>query len=273
MDTDSILARLTAGVRELTSSDKWVEWLKAQAKFHDYSWRNTLLIWMQMPTATRCAGYRKWQDLKRQVKSGERGIAILAPVMARKEEGMSDDTRRPVYFRTVYVFDVSQTQGEELPIDPIKSIGGTSMHEAMERLTNGLKGEGYSVDIGEQATSAKGWLLGKSIVVNTKNRDLNDQFRTLAHEAGHALLGHQDKNQMEASNRGEQEVEAESTAYVVCEALGIDSGDYSFGYVANWGDGKPEEVEKTIKAAMSAVAGTAKRILAWAAPCQIEQSV
>jgi len=257
MDTQSALSQLAEGVRGLTTSERWTDWLKMQAKFHAYSWRNTMLIWLQKPDATQCAGYRKWQELGRQVRKGEKGIAILAPIMPSKKMLADNPDSRPVFFRAVAVFDVSQTDGVELP-KPVSCIDGDGMADTMNRLADGLRGEGYTVDMREEQTESRGWINGKEIVINTRGRAVNDQFRTLVHEGAHGLLEHQ----ANGTDKEEREIVAESTAYVVCESLGVDSGSYSFGYVASWASNNdPVEARKIMQAAMAAIDRTSKRIL------------
>src|SRR5262249_15236013 len=124
--TDVGRERLAAAVDALVSSDQWTAWLESRARFHDYSFGNIMLIAFQRPDATQVAGYKAWQSMGRQVRKGEHGIAILAPIVRRvkdEETGKYQDARddagqRVVRFRTLYVFDVEQTYGDELPEAP-----------------------------------------------------------------------------------------------------------------------------------------------------------
>lgn len=130
--TEALLADLHAGVRNLTSSEEWQRYLDTAAKFHNYSANNQLLIHLQRPDATRVAGYRKWEEMDRQVRKGEHGIAILAPVLVRDHDDSCSKPKRGcrcpqklVGYKTVYVFDVAQTDGEPLP-EPVgvELLGG-----------------------------------------------------------------------------------------------------------------------------------------------------
>ena len=218
---DEVMTGLLAGIAELTSSDRWQDWLTVQSRFHRNSFNNALLIALQQPDATRVAGFNAWRRLGRNVRKGEKAIWILAPVTRKVETERTNDAgepetvahRSPVAFKPAAVFDISQTDGDELPtVDLPRSPGATRNQPAQP---------------------------GK----------------TLVHELAHATL-HEGFD-----DRSLAELEAESVAYIVCDALGIDSSDYSFGYVATWSGGGDEAIAR-IKSAGSRIQRTAAAIIA-----------
>lgn len=267
--TEAMLATLSAGVRDLTTSEKWTNYLNVQSKFHQYSFNNALLIALQKPNATRVAGYNKWKELDHQVKKGEKGIIILAPIVrtkkveddeaSKKSDGTEEKKSFIVGFTTVNVFDVSQTDGPELP-EPVTKLQGVPPEGQFKSLTDVASAIGFSVELVEDSVlgGANGDCdpLKKHIRVKASNSG-NQQVKTLAHELGHALLHESDSDLA----RGHKEIEAESVAYVVSQSLGLDSSDYSFGYLASWSKGDPDEAEKTIKASGMRIQKAAHRII------------
>lgn len=281
-------AQLAAQVQSLTSGDQWKRYLRAAATFRDYSLNNLLLIVAQRPDATQVAGYGAWQKLGRQVRKGEKGIQIIAPIVRRilqKEldyEPSEDDrpvnkqhsataaehddgkTTVPVQkqvtrFRVAHVFDVSQTDGDALP-DPPASVS----------LTGDVAADLWS-DL-EQVATANGWRVDREPIESEANGrtyfadrlirvrpDLSpaQSVKTFAHELGHALLEHQS-----GVHRGLAEVEAESVAYVVMAAHGIDAGSFSFPYIAGWGSGHDQQdAADMVRATADRVLTTARTIL------------
>lgn len=303
--TQALLQQLQAEVASLTTEDKWQDYLKLQACFHDYSFRNILLIRAQRPEATAVAGFHGWRQLGRHVRKGEKGIAILAPmVFGRRHEGhgarehaertsqgqghrrkragkagapRSEDRRhgdeagpsagagddeetRTVGFRPVYVFDVSQTDGEPLPEPPTKRLEGheDAAHAAWARLISFADEDLHIPVLDEDMPSSVHGYFDRSarkIAIQRNNPPLQ-RTKTLAHEIGHALL-HADAS--DSHERPVMEVEAESVAFIVMHHLGIDSGDYSFGYVALWG--QEHDAPKLIQACGSRIAQAANRII------------
>lgn len=260
--TDEVLAELSAGVRSLSSSERWTEYLDVQSKFHSYSFGNTVLILSQRPQASRVAGYKKWQELGRQVKKGEHQIMILAPVIKKVESEDHDpqkEERRLVGFRSVGVFDESQTEGDPLPtIAP--ELEGVAPEGQFQSLTDVAASFGFTVE--KVSDSVIGMANGdcnpttKHIRVKDSNSG-QQQVKTLAHELGHALLHDADSD----LPRDHKEIEAESVAYVVSKALGIDSSGYSFGYVTSWSRGDPDEAEKKIKESGARIQKAAHQII------------
>jgi len=256
---DEALDRLTSGIAQLTTSDAWRAWLGVQARFHRYSFANTVLILVQQPAATRVAGFGAWRRLARVVRRGERAIWILAPVTRRVA---ADDTaeaperasRVVTAFRPVPVFDQAQTDGDPLP-------------EVCTRLTGDEPSGAYAGLV--QVAAAICFTVEDHAFGGETNGDCTHALRrirvrpdlapahrvkTLCHELAHALL-HAD-----ATDRPLAELEAESVAFIVCDVLGIDTGAWSFGYVATWSGGRDQAIA-AIKAAGARIQRTADRIL------------
>ena len=233
-----LLDQLAQGVLELTSAGSWTRWLRVSHRFHKYSFQNQVLILRQRPDATRVAGYRTWVSLGRQVRQGERAIRILAPCLAPPDSSEGQELPSPVLlgFRIARVFDFNQTSGEELP-EPVKTLSGSGSAEDLALLGQRALGLGFQV----QFTALWGSRNGDCSHALRRIRVRSDlpaahQIKTLAHELAHALLHGPDFQ----GSRALAELEAESVAYLVCQELGIDSSEYSFGYVATWSGGGPE---------------------------------
>ncbi len=275
--TDKLQAaheRLTQAVEAIVTGEDWKRMLKVASKFHRYSFNNQLLIFLQRPDATLVAGFRRWQELGRQVRKGEKGIAILAPCKYRvpSEDGPSaasglpsengpaaassdgkdqaapagDRPRTEVRgFRVAYVFDVSQTDGE--PIEDLDAVRPRLLQgEVPEGLWDALVAQandaGFEV-VREQRGNENGYCDFGSCRIGIRP-DVGElqAVKTLVHELAHALV-HGD-----AAGRPDREiaeVEVESVAFVVCDALGLDTSDYSFSYVAGWARGSLELVRET----------------------------
>jgi antirestriction protein ArdC len=231
-DRDRLLEALAEGVESLGDSDAWRAHLELQGRFHRYSFNNTVLIGSQCPDATRIAGFAAWKKLGRSVVRGERAIWILAPITGRRNRTDEGEERRPIIgFRPVAVFDVSQTEGDELP-EVCRVLEGDDPDGCFESLILRAARAGYSVELAELPGGANGdcTFSRRRIRVESRNRPAQ-RVKTLAHELAHALLHEGDVDRPTA------ELEAEATAYVVCRALGLDTADYSFGYVASWAGG------------------------------------
>jgi antirestriction protein ArdC len=235
-------ASILDAVEALTGSEDWAQWLAFTAKFHRYSVGNQFLIWAQCPDASHVAGYRRWQSLGRQVRKGEKGLTILAPrtgdCKACEAVGCERCRGKGRYlsFTTATVFDVSQTEGDELPASPVSAslIEGEDEAGIFAVLVDRLLPAGWSVEIGDSG-AANGWCSHERrlIMVGERLGGLQ-RVKTLVHELAHAVL-HGDVDYV--GNRERCEVEAESVAYVVLSVLGVDSSGYSFGYVAGWSGG------------------------------------
>ncbi len=210
-----LLAKLTRGIAELTRSDRWRRHLDCQARFHRYSFGNVVLIAAQYPDASRVTGFNAWKQLGRSVKKGEKAIWILAPLVTRKatEPDEEAETRRAVRgFEYVPVFDLSQTEGEELPA-ACNKLEGDESTACFGHLTDVARSIGYSVEI----THLRGDTNGdctfdlRRIRIEAGNAPAQ-RVKTLAHEIAHALL------HVGSHDRPLAELEAESTAYMVWPA-------------------------------------------------------
>ena len=244
---DEVLARLDEGIAALTGSERWTAWLRVQARFHHYSFGNALLIELARPGATRVAGFRAWQRLGRTVRRGERGIPILAPVVRRGRladagEAPSDDqvpteVRRVAAWVVAHVFDISQTDGEELP-EICSRLRGDDPHGTYNQLLAVAGDRGYRVEDADLVSGANGECLpGERLIRIQRGMAPAQRVKTLGHELAHTVLH---REGYVGTPRPLAELEAESVAYVVCQAAGIDSADYSFGYLASWSGGGDE---------------------------------
>jgi len=244
MDTDmqdrtgELLARLEAGTLALQDSQRWTEYLAMSARFHRYSMGNVLLITLQCPEATQVAGFKTWLTVDRHVRKGEKGLRILAPMMY-KRTGLNDAGEEVTKtglrgFRSVAVFDVSQTDGADLP-SVVSLLDGQDESGAFDMLARAVKSWGWTVaDADSTALGAANGMTchqTREILIHA-DRPPVQRVKTLAHEIGHAILHGDDCAHRD--QRGLVELEAESVAYVICARLGIVSDDYSFGYVAGW---------------------------------------
>jgi len=248
--------QLTSGIRSLTGSKEWTDWLHVAGRFHSYSLNNTLLIYAQRPDATQVAGYQTWRQLGRQVNKGERGIRILAPIVHRRSPGENevDDTsdqtdndraaadrndgrRRLAGFRAATVFDVSQTKGDPLSEGARPElVVGEAPDRLWDLLAHEVTDRGFTVSRGPcEGRNGYTDFLDRVVVVRD---DVDDAqaVKTLVHELGHVLLHGPDRSAARDTRecRGVAEVEAESVAFLVAAGRGLDVSGYTFPYVARW---------------------------------------
>lgn len=257
--SDSALERLHAGVTELLDSGVWQAALKFKAKFYSYSFNNALLIYLQRPDATLVAGYRRWQDLGRQVHKGETSLAILAPIVCNvTDEGNDEKERRVVGFRSARVFDVSQTDGEPLPALPSPTVLEDDTEAILEVLGSAeafaaLKGLPVCYRELREGIFGSFSVTKRTITVRADLPPLQT-LKTLIHELAHALLHAEPE---EGEQRHLCELEAESCAFLVLHELGLDTSRYTFPYLASWTE-NPDELltagEKAARAAAGMVA-------------------
>lgn len=239
----ALLATLMEGLTDYLASDKYLEWLDVQSRFHRYSFNNTMLIMMQRPGATQVAGYRKWQEVGRQVRRGEQGISIFAPIIVKQVEerdGRESEREALVGFKVVRVFDVSQTDGPPLPSLGHQDLTGNG--EAARNLTPKLHAlaAGLGLRVTESAEIApRGTFdVQERAIALRAGLSADQHAKTFAHEIAHSLLhGRWDEDRV---SREQAEVEAESVAYIVCRAAGLDTDEHSFSYIAGWSWGSPE---------------------------------
>ena len=258
-----ITDRLEEGLKELFEGEKYKSYLNTMSKFHNYSANNIQLIEMQCPDATYVAGYKAWQrNFERHVNKGERGIRILAPApykIKEEQEKIDPVTNEPVLdrdgmpvmeeveikipaFRVVTVFDYSQTDGKELP-----GLGVNELHGDVERYRDFMEAlervSPVPIRYEEMEGDRKGYFIDLSRPIAIKEGMSEAQTaKTGVHEVAHAKLhareAEQDTEKAVYKDRETKEVEAESVAYTVCQHFGIDTSDYSFGYIAGWSSGK-----------------------------------
>ena len=252
--------KLQEAVAAIASSEDWKRMLKVASKFHRYSFNNHLMIFLQRPDATVVAGSNRWKSLGRFVKKGEKGIAIFAPckykTTIQDDAGNEESFQHIRGFRVVHVFDITQTEGDDLPdLDPIrpKLLDGDAPEGIWDVLVGQANEAGYEV-IRDRRGSENGYcdFLSKEIAVRPDVAPAQ-AVKTLVHELGHALL-HGDNL---PRSKEVSEVEVESVAFIVCGALGLDSGEYSFPYVTRWAEGSEQVVKETAERAI----GCAKEIL------------
>ena len=246
--------QLVEGVRALTSSEDWTRALETAARFHRYSARNVMLIALQRPSARRVAGYRTWQAMGRQVRKGERGIAILAPCKYKhtttdKETGEERETWALRGFRAEHVFDIEQTDGEPLAEVRPELLDGEAPAGLWDGLAAQVKAQGFALERGD-CQGRNGYTdFGSHTVRVRDDVDEAQATKTLAHELAHIRLGH---SGCIFEPRSRAEVEAESVAYVVIRASGGGSDAYSFPYVAHWSGGDPAKVLETAERVQTA---------------------
>ena len=273
----ALTEQLEKSIQDFMESEKYKAFLSSMAKFHNYSLNNQILIAVQKPDSTLCAGYTTWQKQNRYVKKGEKGIRIICPSPYKKEylkDVIDKTTGKPEllpdgkakqeivqkvipFFKVGYVYDISQTEGQPLPEVTHRLKG--DLDSDLKRLKEALL-EVSPVPVAFQPVegSANGFYspaAGEIVVDSTLSE--KQSLKTLIHETAHAIL-HNPETASSQSTRETKEVEAESVAYVVCQYFGLDTSDYSFGYIAGWSSGKgtPE-----LKASLENIRNTSNEII------------
>lgn len=272
----ALTEQLETGVKAVFESEKYKAYLNAMSKFHHYSFGNVMLILMQCPEASMVAGYTTWKmQFGRTVKKGEHGIMILAPAPYKRlveTEKIDPLTKAPILdangdpvretdyivqqnFKVVYVFDVSQTEGRELPSLRVGELSGEVEHFA--RIFAAVEALSPVPVEYRPAQKSKGCYshLEQKIYLNQGMSQVQT-LKTLIHETAHALL--HARPEAADKDRHTKEVEAESIAYVVCQHFGIDTADYSFPYVTAWSSGK--ELDE-LKASLDCISKTASGLI------------
>lgn len=251
------LTRLIEDAQTVRGSEHFREYLKIAAKFHRYSFGNAMLIAVQRPGATRVAGYRKWQDLGRQVRGGEKGIAILAP-MPRYDERENPDTgeiekvQTSIWFKVVHVFDVSQTDGDQLPELDWKGSGRDAAAE--KALLDYAAELGIEARQYEYTGGAVGWSRGGEIGYT----DAGNVPRTIAHELVHELTP-----DWHAADRGARESLTDAAAAIICYHFDIDIMANSANYIAGWSDDPKQllqDLEKVQRVASTVIENVESRL-------------
>ena len=237
-------AELNAGIRRTLEqlanetdaarqSQLFRDYLRTSAAFWDYSWHNQMLIWRQKPDASFVGGFHTWLKCGRNVRKGEKGIAILAPIFfkdKRQTTDRSEEETKRLWFKVVYVFDISQTDGTPLPELPSRSVGERG-EDVLSRLHRFAESRGITVRFVEKCSlnGAAGTTKGTEIEIRTSETDVTTQAATLAHEIAHSLLHFTPDGKRITTRDGKEidkqqrELEAEATAYVVGSYFGIQS--------------------------------------------------
>ena len=261
------LETLAKAVDAVRASEVFRRYLDFQARFHDYSWHNCMLIMSQRPDASRVAGYRTWQKLGRQVCKGERGIMIFAPRPFKREvERANGETEEldGISFRAVHVFDIGQTDGEELPTVDVPDVD-VAADELLAKLECVASNRGHTVKLERIETSEYGSASRDGTIAVDNSHATGQQAKTLAHELAHQTLHFGKTDQATRLTHSIAELEAESVAYVVCKRFGLDVGVRSSRYIALWdGDSKAlraslERIAKTARGIVDDVDGLASR--------------
>jgi hypothetical protein len=250
--------QLTTGVENLVSGDEWRRLLDMASKMHRYSMNNLLLIGIQHPSAEHVAGFNTWKKLGRTVVKGQKAIWILGPVKRRltledKDSGEEVKVQKLVGFKPVPVFAQDQTEGEPLP-EITHALEGDAPREAWDGIVRQLNMDGYCVVITTPLTpGAEGETDPTSRIVRVSpDSSALGQLATLIHEKAHIHLGHVDDFAAYRTHRGLMEVEAESVAYCVAGALGLDTSAYSVGYLGGWARGDVDLIRKTAERVVKA---------------------
>jgi N-terminal domain of anti-restriction factor ArdC len=235
-------------------SETLTHYLVAIGRFHRYSLRNVMLIALQKPTATHVAGFHTWHKLGRFVKRHEKGIFILAPIIRPKNHGAeqteADESSMAVGFRAAYVFDINQTDGQELP--EIGDVNGDP-REYRERLVKFVAECGVVLEYSQDIAPARGTSAGGKITLQP-DQSPAEEFATLAHELAHEMM-HRDERRSSTSKRS-RETEAEAVAFVVCQAIGLETGSAAQDYIQLY-----EGDAKLLTESLEHIQQTATRIL------------
>lgn len=291
---DGLLKSIETGVDNVINSGEIENFLVHMSKFHNYSFSNKMLIYIQKPEATQVAGYNKWEEMGRQVKKGEQGISILAPVLikgTRLNKDGDEEEYKYTRFREVRVFDKSQTEpalhefssesdlnkfvseweakgytveytkspkftakitGE--PEAGVKLLKGQAPEKMKSFILEKISSEGIQIEYGNVSGGANGaaYKSGDKIKIQVRSDvDEAQQFKTLTHELMHVKLGHLDRmdeyHTGDGGHRGKMEVAVEALAFMVSNHFGLDTSDYSHGYMATWTRNNKEELKEVLE--------------------------
>lgn len=246
--------KLETGIKEVFESNRYREYLSAMQKFHAYSYNNSLLIHLQKPEASYVAGYKTWETLDRHVRKGEKGITIFAPCPYKTKKAVEviddktgqfkrDSQGKPVTeekeiqyasFRAVSIFDISQTEGRPLPELAEELKGEIPDYKVLMDSIREVAPVPIRFESWDKSKKGHYDLTNKEIVIKSGMSDLQT-VKTAIHEMAHSILH---KDQAHIKDSATMEVQAESTAFIVCQHLGLDTSDYSFGYLAGWSSDK-----------------------------------
>lgn len=250
-----ITTELETGIKKLYTSEAYQSYLDTMSRFHHYSYRNTLLIWLQNPNASYVAGYKAWiREFNRYVKKGEKGIRIFAPIKVKQ---LPDDEEEIISYKAITVFDISQTEGADLPQGFTKQLLG-EMQDSNAYISAIKEISPVPITFEPLSDNINGYYhpKEKKIVVNSTISSIQ-KVKTLFHELTHALL-HTPKDSELHKDLHTKEIEAESVAYTVLKHYGYDTSDYSFGYIADWS--KTKELNE-FKESIDTIVSTSNQII------------
>lgn len=255
-----ITSSIEAGIKDMYNSDKYKAYLKTMSTFHKYSLNNIILIAMQRPDATQVAGFSTWKTkFSRNVKKGEKGIKIIAPIVvkSKKQDAVDEEQQEFISaFRVVTVFDVSQTEGKDLPTMASNLDGDVKQFDT---LVESIKRSAHIPILFKQLMeNIDGYYSRKeNHIVIRDNMSEVQTISALVHEVAHSIL-HSDTTKRKSLTRNTAEVEAESVSYTVCSYLGVETSDNSFGYIAGWSASK--ELEE-LKSSLEVIRKTASELI------------
>lgn len=274
---NALLGRLEDGINSLFESDKYKEYLNVMSKFHNYSFNNLMLIYMQKPDATNIAGYTNWdKSFHRHVKKGEKAIKIIAPEFFKREvEAVKKDengsviynkegklvtekkVQEYVAYKITNVFDISQTEGPDLPALTHKLNADVTDYKKIVAAIKEVSPVPITIKRYEGSSNGYYDLEKKEIVVQ---KDMSEAqiIKTMLHEVAHSILHDKEKGECKDVDGQTKEIQAESIAYCVANYIGIDTSDYSFGYVAGWSNNK--ELDE-LKSSLNIINKTASKII------------
>lgn len=254
--TKKFVKELDEGVHFLFVSERWKEYLDFLSRFHSYSVNNTIAIFFQKPDSTLVASFTDWQKMGRTVRKGEKGMRIIAPHTYKTENEDGDEETR-LGFHIAHCFDISQTYGKDIPDSPCQTLDEDvedygSLRSALCAISP------VPVSYEHIDGTANGYFSPAECRIVVKD-DLSDlqSIKTTIHEIAHAWL-HSKGAEEENSSQRTREVQAESVAYVVCRYLGLDTSDYSFGYIAGWSANQSLD---ELKSSLEAITRTADKII------------
>ena len=278
-EMDEITVKLEKGVKDIFTTDSYKDYLNFCAKLPRYSVNNQILIMMQKPEATMCQSFSGWKEMNRHVLKGEKGIRILAPAPYKmeREQDKLDGSGKPILdkdgepvkekvevtinaFKPVSTFDVSQTDGDPIPTIGVAELTGTV--DGYKTLLDALKDViPVPITFENIESGAKGYFhVEDNRIAVQEGMSEAQTVKTILHEAAHQALHSKEAQDAssEQKSKNQKETEAESVAYIVCQHYGIDTSDYSFGYVAGWSEGK--EVPE-LKASLDTIRKTASDLI------------
>jgi len=259
--------RLDNAVKSIKNSADWTAWLAQASRFHKYSFNNVMLILSQCPNASLVAGGNKWKSMKRWPAKGSKALWIFAPMLVNwtgpeiAENPARVGTKKFIGFKTVPVFDVSQTDGKPLAAEPAKVslLEGEAPADKVRLLRKMAENNGFTTSLDDLPGETNGVtdFSNKTIKI-ARDRSDAQRFKTFVHEIAHMLLHGPKDDEPQRVCRADAEVEAESVAWIVCDHFGVQSDGYSFGYVAGWSERDSDAVKRTGNNVMQ----TVKKILA-----------